>query len=327
MSLPSVPISERVTGMLASNRPTVLGEKATGNPEFWSGTGYRMAKHLVRPLRGPSRPSDAKARLKDKVIWASELGEACLRKQWYKFHLPEMAEPLLGQTVFKFTYGNILEEMALTYVEAAGVEVTQPQALLIEKLPNGWNIRGRIDCVAKPPGEKARIVDVKSCSSFAMDGYLRMGKNLDDLDDTWGYTQQLAFYDNNKEQIGLTESNSEDAEFLFVDKQNGRMKSMGYSSHMFDYRVQVGSPGWAATMADGLKIPDRGFVPVPDAKSGNLKLATQCSYCAFKVKCWPSLRAFAYSTGPKFLVEVNNMPRVPEIPLIEPKKEGDDVPF
>jgi len=45
----------------------------------------------------------------------------------------------------------------------------------------------------------------------------------------------------------------------------------------------------------------------------NMKLAVGCSYCHFKFSCYPNLRIFAYSTGPKFLTEVKNEPKVREI--------------
>jgi len=53
--------------------------------------------------------------------------------------------------------------------------------------------------------------------------------------------------------------------------------------------------------------------PVPDGKSGNMKLPIGCSYCHFKRSCYPDLRTFLYSTGPRFLTEVANEPKVQEI--------------
>ena len=59
--------------------------------------------------------------------------------------------------------------------------------------------------------------------------------------------------------------------------------------------------------------PERGFSDVPDGKSGNLKLGVGCSYCAYKHHCWPDLRTFIYSTGPRFLTRVTRLPNVPEV--------------
>jgi len=59
------------------------------------------------------------------------------------------------------------------------------------------------------------------------------------------------------------------------------------------------------------------YPTVPDGKSGNSKLSIGCSYCQFKDHCYPNLRVFKYSYGPKFLVDVINEPRVEEITLDE----------
>jgi len=59
--------------------------------------------------------------------------------------------------------------------------------------------------------------------------------------------------------------------------------------------------------------PERCFDPVPDGKSGNMKLPVGCSYCHFKHSCYPNLRTFMYYSGPRFLTEVANEPKVQEI--------------
>ncbi len=59
------------------------------------------------------------------------------------------------------------------------------------------------------------------------------------------------------------------------------------------------------------------YEPVPDGKSGNMKLAVGCSYCQFKKHCYPDLRVFNYSYAPKFLCKVVKEPNVQEIILDE----------
>jgi hypothetical protein len=69
--------------------------------------------------------------------------------------------------------------------------------------------------------------------------------------------------------------------------------------------------------------PTRCFEGIPDGKSGNMKLGVNCSYCAFKAPCWADandgegLRLFIYSTGPRWLTEVEREPDVPESDLDE----------
>jgi hypothetical protein len=68
------------------------------------------------------------------------------------------------------------------------------------------------------------------------------------------------------------------------------------------------------------KPPKRCYEPVPDGKSGNMKLPVGCSYCAYKYECWDGLRTFIYANGPRYLVEVENLPNV-----IEVDKDGNKV--
>ena len=64
---------------------------------------------------------------------------------------------------------------------------------------------------------------------------------------------------------------------------------------------------------EGEDRPSLCAEPVPDGKSGNLKLPTICSYCQYKRHCHPDLRTFIYSTGPRYLTTVNKKPDVLEL--------------
>jgi len=68
-------------------------------------------------------------------------------------------------------------------------------------------------------------------------------------------------------------------------------------------------------VVEAQEAPEHCYAPVPDGKSGNQKLAMGCSYCHFKLSCYPQLRAFAYAYGPKYLTEVVHEPRVQEIKI------------
>ena len=59
-------------------------------------------------------------------------------------------------------------------------------------------------------------------------------------------------------------------------------------------------------------IPERCYPDIPDGKSGNMKLSVPCSYCSFKEHCWPELRTFIYSNGPRYLTKVVRTPDVYE---------------
>ena len=107
-----------------------------------------------------------------------------------------------------------------------------------------------------------------------------------------------------------------------MDKQNGHLTYLMYDSE--DTQAPVYDL-ISFDIADRIKHvkklvelptpPEVCYESIADGKSGNQKLAVGCSYCSYKKQCWPSVRGFAYSTGPRFLVEVVNEPKVPEINL------------
>ena len=68
-------------------------------------------------------------------------------------------------------------------------------------------------------------------------------------------------------------------------------------------------------LVEGLEPQEFCYEDVPDGKSGNRKLAIGCSYCQFRDKCYPNLRTFAYSNGPKYLTKVVKEPFVAEVPV------------
>lgn len=289
-----------------------------GNPEIYANAAIHMAWHTSNPLR--THKETGPGRLSDKVLWASELGERCNRKLWYKFHTPAEAEPMSGPTKFKLAYGNIIEEMALVYAQAAGWEVTHQQHLLVEVLDNGWTVRGRIDAAMQKEGwagAPRTLLDVKSCSSHAFGNYVRAGHMLNRWNDSFGYIQQMHFYDRNRHQLPTwDELQWVDGEFLFIDKQLGKMHSMGYTPPDPEeaYWTTKGGAHFASVMASP-SPPERGYLDRPEAASGNRVLGIACSYCQFKSRCWPDLRAFKYSTGVKFFSHVAKAPKVAEIPL------------
>ena len=59
--------------------------------------------------------------------------------------------------------------------------------------------------------------------------------------------------------------------------------------------------------------PDLCYTPVADGKSGNMKLARDCSYCSYKWTCFPEMRVFKYGDGFRYLTTVIKEPQVTEI--------------
>jgi hypothetical protein len=103
---------------------------------------------------------------------------------------------------------------------------------------------------------------------------------------------------------------SDDGAFLAIDKQLGKICLDKHPKSSVDYKSKVQA---TREMLAQSEPPERPYVAEPDGKSGNMKLGVACSYCLFKNTCWPGLRTFLYSNGPRYLTVVQRLPEVPEL--------------
>ena len=211
-------------------------------------------------------------------------------------------EVIRPNTYVKFMYGHLVEEMLLFFTRMAGHSVTDEQ-----KRCEVEGVQGSMDC--KIDGI---VTDVKSASSF---GFKKFKDGTLAMDDPFGYLDQIKAYAHSE---GETEFG-----WLAMDKVNGILTYLKYDlkdtqAPIYDYikgdiRDRVKH---VKRIVENPVEPEKVcFDPVPDGKSGNLKLQAGCSYCQFKAHCYPDLRAFAYSGGPRFFSHVEFEPKVMEISL------------
>jgi hypothetical protein len=210
-------------------------------------------------------------------------------------------EEIKPATYIKFMYGHLIEEMLLFMTRMAGHEVSDEQRVCEVE-----GIKGHMDC--KIDG---LVVDVKSASSF---GFKKFKDGTLAMDDAFGYVDQIKAY---AHACGETEFG-----WLAMDKANGHLAVLKYDLEDTQAPIHEHIKGDIRERIKHVKEMVKGDEPtelctetVPDGKSGNKKLGIKCSYCQYKKHCYPELRAFAYSYGPKFLSEVVNEPRVQEINL------------
>ena len=229
----------------------------------------------------------------ENVLYFSEVGDQCMRRLWYKYNQPELATKPDGQLLLKFFYGDILEELVLNVAEDAGHTVEKKQERVIYDVGNGWKIRGRIDAVID-----GVMVDVKSTTKFGVEKF-KSGL----VDDPFGYYQQLNGY--------ASALNYNDAGFLTIQKELGHVAYFPIAVDKASFQMQA-EAATEAVMSDITSIARLDSVPASKT-SKNKKLCTACSYCNFKKECFPELRTFMYSSGPEFLVDVVDTPRVMEI--------------
>lgn len=231
-------------------------------------------------------------RREGRALRLSRMGPQCPCALWYSVHHPELAEPLPPWAEFKYSFGHIIEAQAIMLAKAAGHTVTGEQDEVVVD-----DIVGHRDCVID-----GCIVDVKSTSSRGFQDF--KAGNHHKLD-TWGYLSQLDGY-----LVGSLSDplvTVKDRAFLLaIDKQLG---------HMVLYEHFLRESQIRARISEYKRIVRRQSPPAcscetqPDGKSGNIKLGTRASYSPYKYCCFPRLRTFLYSDGPRYLTHVVREPK------------------
>lgn len=256
-------------------------------PELSAYLGRDIAERLRVHLGEEYGPS--KLRL-------SKMGPTCPCALWYSIHHPELAEPMPPWAEIKFSFGHILEALAITLAKAAGHEITGEQDELVLD-----GVTGHRDCVID-----GCVVDVKSSASrsFAKfrDGSIKES-------DSFGYLDQLDGYVVASADDPLVRVKDR-GYILAIDKQLG---------HMVIYEHRIREHSIRERIKHSREIVGRPTPPacecgiVSDGKSGNFKLDVKASYNAFKHSCFPNLRTFLYASGPVYLTKVVRRPDVTEI--------------
>ena len=220
-----------------------------------------------------------------------------LRQLWYDLKSDgENTQEIPPHTFIKFLYGHLLEEVVLFLVKLAGHKVTDEQ-----KEVKVSGVYGHMDC--KIDGE---VIDIKTASSYAF----RKFKNdtLKD-DDTFGYLAQLSGYE--------TAEKTKEGGFLVLNKESGELTL--HRPSFFDkpnIKTKIREVKKAIKLD---KPPKLCYTPVPEGKSGNMKLPRGCFYCRHKNECHADandgkgLRVFKYSKGLMYLTKVEKEPNVLEI--------------
>lgn len=216
------------------------------------------------------------------------------RQLYYDINGTHEKEALTPSTLIKFAYGDLIEQMLILFAKMAGHSVTHEQQ---EVEISG--VKGHIDVIID-----GVVVDIKSASPFSFTKF-QTGQLLEAGNDPFGYVAQLSGY-----VEALTPK--EKGAFLAADKVSGKLTLLEVpAERLLEYQVRT-RVEFAKEMLSSPEVPPRCHSDVPDGKSGNMKLATACSYCAHKQHCWEGLRTYIYSTGPRFLTKVVREPKVNE---------------
>jgi len=219
---------------------------------------------------------------------------------WNVVNGTETADKIKPHTYIKFMYGHLIEEMLLFLTRMSGHSVTDEQKVCMVE-----GIKGHMDC--KIDG---LVVDVKSASTY---GFKKFKEGTLAMEDSFGYVDQIKAY---AHACGETEFG-----WLAMDKANGHLTVLKYDLEDTQAPIHKHIKGSIEERIRHLKEMVKGEEPTVfcsdtvEEKNGNKKLGIKCSYCQYKKHCYPHVRAFAYSYGPKFLDKVIYEPRVQEIDI------------
>lgn len=226
----------------------------------------------------------------------SQMGPKCPKHLWHSIHTPELAVPLPPWTVLKFSYGHVLEALAITIAKAAGHSVVGEQD---EVCVDG--IVGHRDCIID-----GCLFDVKSSSTRGMEKFQNatLWQN-----DSFGYLEQLDGYICGSLDDPLLKVKDK-GYFLAIDLTLGHLCTYEHIFRPDLIRRRITESKRIVGLA---KPPLCECVETPDGKSGNLKLDVKASYSPFRYVCKPGLRTFLYANGPVYLTKVVHLPKVVEV--------------
>ena len=218
------------------------------------------------------------------------------RQLWYTINSKKETRDLKPSTRIKFLYGYILEELLLTCAAIAGHKVENQQQQLEVS-----GVVGHQDAIIDDT-----LVDCKSASSSS---FIKFKNHNLINEDPFGYIGQISAY--------AEANNKDEAAFLVIDKTTGEICLDKYRSlELINATTRIEH---LKKVVSNSTIPDRCYAPVPDGKSGNLKLAVGCIYCNHNQECWQDandgqgIRIFNYARGKRYLVNINKEPDVPEV--------------
>lgn len=221
----------------------------------------------------------------------SQMGPRCPKAVWHSVHDYESREALQAWAEVKYSFGHIVEALAITLAKAAGHTVEGEQDELVLD-----GIVGHRDCVID-----GRVVDVKSSSSI---GFQKFKSSQYELVDTFGYLDQLDGYVVASADDPIVKVKDK-GYILAIEKQMGHMvlyehtvRSQQIKSRVASYKsivsLRAPPPCECGTRSQG--------------QSGNIELDIRASYNPYKYCCFPRLRTFLYAGGPVYLCKVVKHP-------------------
>ena len=225
----------------------------------------------------------------EKNIRMSSIGKPD-RKIWMEINGPEVEKSYSPSTLIKFLYGSIIEELVIFLAKEAGHSVQE-----LQKQCELEGVKGHIDCKIDDD-----VVDIKSASDFA---FRKFKTGTLESDDPFGYIGQISAY---------VEAEGKDMGYLLaLNKVTGELALLELDD--FSLINATKRIKHIKELVKSAEIPDLCYSPQPDGKSGNIKIARDCTYCSYKWTCFPDMRVFKYSDGLRYFTTIEKEPKVQDI--------------
>lgn len=211
---------------------------------------------------------------------------------WFEKNDPKDKTPLPPHFLMNMLLGDIVEAVFKGLLRASGVQFEDNNNVTL-KLGDDKEIKGEYDLVLD-----GKVDDIKSASPWS---YNNKFVNLETLQegDSFGYIPQL---------VGYAKGADKDVGgWWVVNKGTGQFKYVNAST--------VNSE----EVLDGIKDTydylnndepfERCFKAVDETfyrkSTGNKKLTTECGFCSYKHKCWPTLQ-----TRPSLVSQAREKPMI-----------------
>tara|TARA_R100000995_G_scaffold75148_1_gene44420 strand:- start:171 stop:1031 length:861 start_codon:yes stop_codon:yes gene_type:complete len=196
---------------------------------------------------------------------------------WFEKNDPKDKTPFPPHFLMNMLLGDIVEAVFKGLLRASGVQFEDNDNVTL-KLGDGKEIQGEYDLVLD-----GKVDDIKSASPWS---YNNKFVNLETLQqgDSFGYIPQLVGYAKgaDKDVGGWWVVNKGTGQFKYVNASTVNTEEViNNIEDTYDY-------------LDKDEPFERCYEAVNETfykkATGNKKLCTECSFCSYKHKCWPTLK-------------------------------------
>lgn len=208
-------------------------------------------------------------------VRASNVGRPLCVLQKQKAGSPE--EPMPYNHILRMLIGDSVEAIVRLLLTAAGTSVTS-HGDQVELDVEGISIKGESDIDIG-----GKVYDIKSCSPFAFNKWMK-GYEALKAEDDFGYIGQLYLYADaqKKEPGGWIVVNKSSGEITVVEAEGGRKEAERVRK---ERRSIVQALTTDAPFRRCFEAQDEFF---NKKRTGDQVLSKQCGFCNFRKECWPT---------------------------------------